>query len=240
MVIGIHNLRILQLLQGRNNFVTKSHRGIYNQYSTIGTRLYIFSIISVATAETTKRSLVVTSVSHLPQGLRESRFVKTIGRGGEGSFFLFSYRRLSRYWPQRKRPKWRFFGDDKADWLEVGEKLVSQLEVGEKIGLPFQFFVWLRPNFEIRKVPVKFNHITFRFRPGNQTISQNEAKDKTFLVKMSFICNCVRLRNHFHINSFALSLAFKQRLAETRKWAIKTHRKISVIGKIQLVVYYQC
>ena len=40
---------------------------------------------------------------------------------------------------------------------------------------------------------MKFNRITFRFRPGSQTISQNKAKGKTFLVKMSFICNCIRM-----------------------------------------------
>ena len=39
--------------------------------------------------------------------------------GGVSSFF--SYPRLGRYWPPRKRPKWRFFGDDIADWLEVSE-----------------------------------------------------------------------------------------------------------------------
>ena len=38
---------------------------------------------------------------------------------------------------------------------------------------------------------------------------------KTFLVKMSFIC--VRIRNHFHVNGFALSLAWKQRLRTTGK-----------------------
>ena len=38
----------------------------------------------------------------------------------------------------------RLFGDDIADWLE-GSELVR----GEMIGLPFQFFVWLRPNFEM-------------------------------------------------------------------------------------------
>ena len=46
---------------------------------------------------------------------------------------------------------------------------------------------------------------------------QNEAERKAFLV-MSFIC--MRLKNHFHINGFALSLAFKQRSRSTQKWPI--------------------
>ena len=45
---------------------------------------------------------------------------------------------------------------------------------------------------------------------------QNEAKCKTFLVKMSFIC--MKINNH--INGFALSLVAKQRLVATRKWPI--------------------
>ena len=46
---------------------------------------------------------------------------------------------------------------------------------------------------------------------------QNEAKCETFLVK-SYIC--LRIKNHFHVNGFALSLALKQRLRVTRKWSI--------------------
>ena len=37
---------------------------------------------------------------------------------------------------------------------------------------------------------------------------QNEAKCKHFVVKMSFIC--VRIKTNFHINSFALYLAWKK------------------------------
>ena len=44
---------------------------------------------------------------------------------------------------------------------------------------------------------------------------QNEAKCKTLLMKMRFIC--MRLKNRFHINGFALSLALKQRLEATAK-----------------------
>lgn len=81
---------------------------------------------------------MVTSVSHLPRA-RGVEICKDDreGRGGEGEG------RLGRYWPPRKRPKSRFFGDD------IGLRLVSWLEVDEKIGFPSQFFVWLRPNFEM-------------------------------------------------------------------------------------------
>ena len=41
---------------------------------------------------------------------------------------------------------------------------------------------------------------------------------KTFHVKMSFFC--MKMRNRFHINGFALSFALKQRLVATRKWPI--------------------
>ena len=37
-------------------------------------------------------------------------------------------------------------------------------------------------------------------------------------VKMSFIS--MRIKNHFHINDFVLSLALKQRLERTRKWPV--------------------
>ena len=47
---------------------------------------------------------------------------------------------------------------------------------------------------------------------------QNEAKCKTFLAKMSFICT--RMKKDYHINSFALSLALKLRLEVTRKGPI--------------------
>ena len=47
---------------------------------------------------------------------------------------------------------------------------------------------------------------------------KNEAKCKTFLVKMSFIY--VIIKKHFHINGFALCLSLKQRLGATRKWSI--------------------
>ena len=43
---------------------------------------------------------------------------------------------------------------------------------------------------------------------------QNEA----FLVTMSFIC--MKIKNHFQINGFVLSLALKLRLKVTQKWLI--------------------
>ena len=48
---------------------------------------------------------------------------------------------------------------------------------------------------------------------------QNEAKCETFVVKMSFIC--ITIKNHFHFNGFALSLALKVRFFGTRKWPIQ-------------------
>ena len=44
---------------------------------------------------------------------------------------------------------------------------------------------------------------------------QNEAKCETFVVEMSFIC--IIIKNYFHINGFALSLALKVKLFGTRK-----------------------
>ena len=50
---------------------------------------------------------------------------------------------------------------------------------------------------------------------------QNEAKCEIFVVKMSFIC--IIIKNHFHINGFALSLALKVRFFGTRKWPNAGH-----------------
>ena len=47
---------------------------------------------------------------------------------------------------------------------------------------------------------------------------QNKVKCKTFLMKMSFIH--MRIKIHFDINGFVLSLALKQRLWATQKWLI--------------------
>ena len=54
------------------------------------------------------------------------------------------------------------------------------------------------------------------FQSSKNSHFQNEAKCKTYLVQMSFVC--MKIYNHFHINGLALSLALKQRLGTTRKW----------------------
>ena len=55
------------------------------------------------------------------------------------------------------------------------------------------------------------------FRVRKLSLSKRGAKCKTFLVKMSSICMRI-LRENFHINGFALSLALKLRLRAIRKW----------------------
>ena len=57
------------------------------------------------------------------------------------------------------------------------------------------------------------------FRVPRNFALQNEAKYETFVVKMSFIC--IIIKDHFHINGFALSLALKVRFFGTRKWHIE-------------------
>ena len=66
------------------------------------------------------------------------------------------------------------------------------------------------PTFLLSRPPVLQRSSIRPFPSSLITHFQNEAKCKTFLVKMSFIC--IRIKNQFHINSFALSLALKQRL----------------------------
>ena len=56
------------------------------------------------------------------------------------------------------------------------------------------------------------------FPSSKKSHFQNEAKCETFVVKMSFIS--MTIKNHFHINGFALNLALKVRLFGTRKWPI--------------------
>ena len=59
------------------------------------------------------------------------------------------------------------------------------------------------------------------------SLSKNEAKYQK--VKMSFIC--IRIKNHFHANGFALSLALKQRLEAMRKcpiWWLCSLQKVSI------------
>ena len=56
------------------------------------------------------------------------------------------------------------------------------------------------------------------FPSSKKSHFQNEGKCETFVVKMSFFC--IIIKNHFHINGFALSLALKVRFFGTRKWPI--------------------
>ena len=60
---------------------------------------------------------------------------------------------------------------------------------------------------------LKFRSRLYRpFPSSKKSHFQNEAKCETFVVKMSFIC--IIIKNHFHINGFALSLALKVRFLE--------------------------
>ena len=60
----------------------------------------------------------------------------------------------------------------------------------------------------------------------------------TRLLKMSFIC--VRIKNDFQMNGFALSLALKQRLRAPRKWLITlTSMKRNELLAIE-VIYRHC
>ena len=56
------------------------------------------------------------------------------------------------------------------------------------------------------------------FPSSKKSHFQNEAKCETFVVKISFIC--IIIKTHFHVNGFALSLAWEMRFFETRKWPI--------------------
>ena len=58
------------------------------------------------------------------------------------------------------------------------------------------------------------------FTSSRNSYFKNEAKGKTFVVKMDFIR--MRIKNHFHISDL-ISLALKQRLKETQKWPNITH-----------------
>ena len=65
---------------------------------------------------------------------------------------------------------------------------------------------------------------------------QNEAKCEIFVVKMSFIC--IIIKNHFHINGFALSLALKVRFFGTRKWPIHLSCVASLTNGQQFSLVY--
>ena len=65
-----------------------------------------------------------------------------------------------------------------------------------------------------RGVISKLTHV--QIPSSKKSHFQNEAKCEAFVVKMSFIC--IIIKNHFHINGFALSLVLKVRFFGTRKW----------------------
>ena len=74
----------------------------------------------------------------------------------------------------------------------------------------------------ILQVPVGLGCLSVMWnRPlpsSNTPHFQNEAKCRTFLMKMSFIC--MRIKNHFHIIGWVLNLFLIQRPGETRKWPV--------------------
>ena len=73
------------------------------------------------------------------------------------------------------------------------------------------------------------NYCNRPFPSSKNSHFQNEAKCETFVVKMSFIC--IIIKNHFHINGFALSLALKVRFFGTRKWPILGPRLYTAVTK---------
>ena len=66
---------------------------------------------------------------------------------------------------------------------------------------------------------LKYGHVC-EINDGPKSDFQNEAKCKTFLVKMSFICMRIKKQKHFHIDGFACSIPLKKRLEATGKWPI--------------------
>ena len=74
----------------------------------------------------------------------------------------------------------------------------------------------IRPKFTLRT-----GFKTSRFPSSKNPHFQNEARCKTFLVKISFIC--MRMKNDFHIKGWAPTLVLKQRPRGTRKWPISGH-----------------
>ena len=73
------------------------------------------------------------------------------------------------------------------------------------------------------------------FPSSKKSHFQNEAKCETFVVKMS--CICIIIKNHFHINGFALSLALKVRFFGTRKWPITVTIKFR--KKAQGLIFFE-
>ena len=75
------------------------------------------------------------------------------------------------------------------------------------------------------------------FPSSKKSHFQNEAKCETFVVKMSFIC--ITIKNHFHVNGFALSLALKVRFFGTRKWPIMVDSQAHVIQVLKYCTQWE-
>ena len=99
---------------------------------------------------------------------------------------------------------------NQEDLEDENECEVSCRDVGHNIYILAHqvWFCWeLGGNVVYRPIPSSKN-----------SYFQNEAKCKIFFVKMTFIC--MRKKNRFHINSFAFSLALKERLRAIWKWLV--------------------
>ena len=88
------------------------------------------------------------------------------------------------------------------------------------------------PSFLLSRPPVLQRSSIRPFPSSLITHYQNEAKCKTFLVKMSFIY--MRMKNNFHIKGLALNLVLIQRHGETRKSPIEQPRNIILCCKGRL------
>ena len=93
---------------------------------------------------------------------------------------------------------------------------VPSLQDWSWISLRGEWRLSCTPLSEITKLRVEL--VSRPLPSSKKSHFQNEAKCETFVVKMSFIC--IIIKNHFHINSFALSLALKVIFFGTRKWPI--------------------
>ena len=73
------------------------------------------------------------------------------------------------------------------------------------------------------EIGFSYNPQVNRSIPSSKTsLVKTRLSTKIFLVKMNF--NCMRIKNYFHVNSFALSLALRQRLGANQKWPIQLTR----------------
>ena len=88
----------------------------------------------------------------------------------------------------------------------------------------FKFFLSHPPWRRLTSHTLIIRHAYKPF-PSSKSHFQNEVKCETFVVKMSFIY--ITIKNHFHINGFALSLALKVRFFGTRKWPVALEVAVS-------------